>query len=320
MMAEPLTRLTPDAADEDRAAGRLPDFVIIGAMKSGTTSLFDCLCRHPRIYMCEPKEPMYFSRDAVYAKGEGWYRSLFAEAGADQLCGEASTCYTRAPHYADVPPRMYALLPDAKLIYIMRHPVERAYSHYTWVMQEHHMYGRDVDMTFEQALEHSREYLDTSMYIRQIERYLPFYDRSRLLLVLLDDFKADAKRVMGDCQRFLGVEAMDLTADGATRANVSDGQLLAKNKVRRGLDEFRRWPVVKQMIDLMPLGLRRGMRAAIQQRLQRSALAKRMIRQHKQRLSPLTAQTRARLLRELEGPTLELARFMGRDLPTSWYE
>src|SRR5690242_14831106 len=82
--------------------GRLPDFVVIGGMKCGSTTLFEYLCRHPDVFMCTPKEPGYFSREKVMARGEAWYRSLFADAKPTQLCGEASTCYTRWPHFGDV--------------------------------------------------------------------------------------------------------------------------------------------------------------------------------------------------------------------------
>ncbi|NER32103.1 MAG: sulfotransferase domain-containing protein, partial [Symploca sp. SIO1C4] len=76
---------------------RLPDFLIIGAAKSGTTTLYKYLCRHPQICMSNPKEPDFFAIDHIYDQGIDWYSSLFSEARLKQVCGEASTTYTRLP-------------------------------------------------------------------------------------------------------------------------------------------------------------------------------------------------------------------------------
>ena len=73
---------------------RRPDFMIIGAMKSGTTTLYHYIGMHPGVFMCFPKEPMFFSRDEVYARGLDWYFSLFREAREDQICGEANATLT----------------------------------------------------------------------------------------------------------------------------------------------------------------------------------------------------------------------------------
>ena len=78
---------------------RLPDFFIIGSAKSGTTTLYRYLCRHPNIFMSTPKEMSFFSKDKEYERGVEWYASLFADASENQLCGEASTTYTRWPLY-----------------------------------------------------------------------------------------------------------------------------------------------------------------------------------------------------------------------------
>ena len=106
-------------------AGPLPGFVILGAMKCGTTTLYDYLRRHDGVFLSTPKEPCFFADDRWYGHGEAFYRSLFAGARPDQLCGEASTPYTRREHGLAVPGRMPAMIPDAKLIYVVRHPVDR---------------------------------------------------------------------------------------------------------------------------------------------------------------------------------------------------
>ena len=109
-----------------------PDFIIIGAAKSGTTTLYQYLCRHPQIYMSTPKEPDFFSLDMNYHKGIEWYESLFDGAKPEQICGEASTTYSRWHQHPKAAERISQYLPKVKLIYIMRHPVDRAYSFYAY--------------------------------------------------------------------------------------------------------------------------------------------------------------------------------------------
>jgi hypothetical protein len=105
--------------------GGLPDFVIIGAMKSATTTLHEQLAAQAGIFMSEPKEPNFFSDEENWAKGMGWYRGLFEGAGDALLTGESSTHYTKLPDYPSALPRIRERLPDAKFIYVMRHPMQR---------------------------------------------------------------------------------------------------------------------------------------------------------------------------------------------------
>ena len=108
----------------------LPDFVIVGAMKSATSSLQEQLAAQPGIFMCTPKEPNFFSDADQYAKGISWYSGLFAEAPEESLMGEASTHYTKLPTYPGVVQRLKEHLPNARFVYVMRHPVDRLISHY----------------------------------------------------------------------------------------------------------------------------------------------------------------------------------------------
>ncbi|MBC7173545.1 MAG: sulfotransferase domain-containing protein, partial [Polyangiaceae bacterium] len=97
--------------------GRLPDFLIIGAAKSGTTTLFRYLINHSRVFDLAEKEPCFFDAEVNWGRGLDWYRNLFVGARDDQLCGEASTNYTRYPQVPGVPERIKRVVPDAKLIY-----------------------------------------------------------------------------------------------------------------------------------------------------------------------------------------------------------
>ena len=127
---------------------KIPNLFIVGAMKSGTSSLHNYLATHPEIYMSEFKEPQYFadlgkdiSRNQFPT--EEAYLSLFKNAGNAKIIGESSTNYSKIPEFTGVPQRIKAFSPEAKIIYIMRDPIERALSHY-WERVKRYLEGRDL--------------------------------------------------------------------------------------------------------------------------------------------------------------------------------
>lgn len=282
---------------------RLPDFLIIGAAKSGTTSLYAALAQHPQIFMSTPKEPEFFSKDSEFARGIDHYASLFRGVRGDQVCGEGSTTYTRWPHTGDAASRIAMHLPNVKMIYIMRHPVHRAYSHYA-----HHM-RLEVTMTFEQALERSSEYLDCGLYMNQIRRYLRHFPRERFLFLFLEDFRDDPAYALAKIQFFLGVDYQDL--DGAARIqNESGPDYFIRRKTTWKL---REWPLVSAIADRIP----EVVRAGAYQLLKASPLGKNLQRQYV--LPRMLPETRRQLLDFYREPNRELAEFLGRDL-SRWNE
>ena len=114
-----------EASSDDGAVGRMPDFIIIGAMKCATSTLHAQLALQSGVMMSQPKEPCFFSDDDKYALGVGWYKSLYGSAEPNDLCGEASTHYTTLPTYPPTADRLHRHVPKAKLVYTMPHPVER---------------------------------------------------------------------------------------------------------------------------------------------------------------------------------------------------
>lgn len=281
-----------------KSKGRLPQFAIIGAAKCGTTTLQRCLRDHPGIFMCEPKEPEFFSDDAIWERGETWYRSLFEDALPNQICGEASTTYTRWPHTADAAGRLCAMIPQAKLIYIMRHPVERAYSHYA-----HHM-RLGVTKSFEQALEDSDIYIDCSFYMMQIERYLRFIDRDQMHFMLIDDLKADRRGAITRVQEFLNVEVLPIW-EQEEAANVGGPDHYIRQQTTQRL---RAIPGMSAVADALP----RGFRDQVFDMIKVSPIGKAL--KQKVELKPMLPETRKRLLDLYAQPNAELEAFLGRDL------
>ena len=100
------------AIGESETMNRMPDFIVMGAMKSATSTLHEQLSEQEGFFMTEEKEPNFFSNDEIYAKGLEWYASLFANAAPGDLCGESSTHYTKLPTYPHTVARMRAALPQ----------------------------------------------------------------------------------------------------------------------------------------------------------------------------------------------------------------
>ncbi len=163
-----------------------PDFLIVGAMKSGTTTLQAQLVAQPQIFMTTPKEPNYFSDDAVYAQGPDWYAGLYADASPEALKGEASTHYTKLPTYPHTVSRLAAAVPDPRLIYVIRNPVDRAISHFIHEWSQGQMRG---DMT-EAFAQHS-DLVDFSRYGMQITPFLQQFGPGSVYLTSLEQLKTD---------------------------------------------------------------------------------------------------------------------------------
>lgn len=186
--------------------GALPTFILIGAMKCGTTSLHRYLGAHPQICVSDPKEPDFFLRRNE--KDLTWYKRCFQ--GAAQAYGEASTNYTKYPAFQGVPERMYRLLPDLKLLYLVRDPIERAVSHYA----HNRVDGREsqsVDEAFRPA--EDSHYLQTSRYHFQLSQYLEHYPEERVLVIESERLRSDRMHVLREIFAFLGVaEHVDAAA------------------------------------------------------------------------------------------------------------
>ena len=178
----------------------LPNFLIIGAQKSGTTSLYEYLRGHPHVFMSGVKEIDFFSDDRTWRRGQEWYASQFAGAGTAEVVGEASPSYSLYPCVSGVAERIRALLPDARFVYLMRHPVERMRASYANALAN----GTER-RSMEHALIFDACYRYTSAYALQLEQYLRFFDRSRILLLLADDLRERRAETLRRTLEFLGV-------------------------------------------------------------------------------------------------------------------
>lgn len=179
----------------------LPNLIIIGAMKSGTTSLHEYLSYHPDIFMSRRKELNFFVEHQEWSKGLAWYESHFTEAA--EVRGESSPNYTRYPIFPGVPERMYKVVPDAKLIYCVRDPLKRFVSHYL------HSYslGRE-NRSLEEVISNldGSPYLLCSQYYMQLAQYLEVYPASAIKVVVLEELQRTPQAILSEVFRFLNVD------------------------------------------------------------------------------------------------------------------
>jgi sulfotransferase family protein len=196
------SRRSPVPDHDPGAAGPLPTFLIIGGMKAGTTSLYHYVREHPQVFMPRYKAVEFFAGGVAWDRGIAWYRKQFAAAPPTALAiGEAANVYAKFPRYGGVPERIAAHIPDARLLYVIRDPIERIRSHYQHRVSE----GRE-DTPFERAVVENPIYVGDSSYAMQIERYLEHFPREQLLVILNEDLRADRAPTMRRVYEFLGVD------------------------------------------------------------------------------------------------------------------
>jgi hypothetical protein len=196
-----------------------PDFIVIGAMKSATSTLHDQLSRQDGFFLSTPKEPCYFSDDDVFAQGDDWYRSLFADAAGSDLCGESSTHYTKLPRHPLTVDRIAAHPSTPKFIYMLRHPVDRLVSHYV-----HDWSFNVVPDTIGAAIAANPDFVDFGRYAHQIRPYVERFGRERIHIVLFEHLLADPQRVLNDIGAFLGHDG-ELRWHEIEAANVSSARM-----------------------------------------------------------------------------------------------
>jgi hypothetical protein len=242
---------------------RLPNTFVIGAAKSGTTSLYDYLDQHPEVFMSPVKEPRYFAyaenppemagpgdeetnreSGAVYTLEE--YRALFAGATTESAVGEASPVYL---YDEDAPRLLHGQCPDATLIAVLRNPIERAYSHYLHLFQS----GREPLEDFGAALdaedervaagwEWSWHYRRMGFYGRQLARYLDVFDREQLHVYRFEELTDDPVGFAQAVYRAIGVDASFAPDTGIRRRATGVPQIDWLQQFIDTPDHFlRRW-------------------------------------------------------------------------------
>lgn len=229
-----------------------PNLFVIGAMKSGTSSLHDYLGAHPEIFMSSFKEPCHFVPELGRSKGLDWYLGLFAEGGNCLYRGESSVVYTHLPDHPGVPERLDEFSPGARYIYIMRDPVERAVSHYWHRLKSKRVVERR-DM--ETAFRENPVYFNYSDYPMQLRPYFDRFGTDRVLALTLEEMSHDTAAVMRSIYSWLGVDPDAVPADGFEKLRHVTPKVITQ-KVG-WLSRFRYSPLWTALGPWVPAGLRR---------------------------------------------------------------
>lgn len=304
----------------------LPNFLVIGAAKSGTTALYEYLKPHPQIFMSEIKEPHFFAMqgqevvfhgpkdqeyvDQEFVNTQEAYEALFADVVDEVAIGEASAFYL---YYAErTAPRIRAAVPDAKLIVLLRNPTKRAYSSYTHMM-------RDVreTMSFEDALKQEEtriqagwfpiwHYVNAGFYYENLKRFFDLFPQEQIRVYLQDDFKKDSSAIVRDVYEYLGVDP-DFQAEMGQSHNVS---YIPK---RRNLQRVRQFllqpnnPVKDAIKPLLPAKMRKRMVRSVANRIEEANF---------ERIA-IPPETHAHLIHIFQDDILKLQTLIDRDL-SAW--
>jgi len=222
---------------------KLPDFLIIGAMKSGTTSLYEYLSQHPQIDKPTHKEIYFFSTNQ-YKKGLQWYKAHFPlKHCKDKLTFEASTDYIFVPN---TPKRIHQRLPEVKLILLLRNPVDRAISHYYHEIQRYreHLSISEaleyedfrlppVESLFQHDIKISNynnnpfihfSYKSRGVYVNQIKRFFKYFPHNKIFIVNSEKFYSQTNDVMKQIYQFLEIDTNFLVKDMTPR-NVTSNSI-----------------------------------------------------------------------------------------------
>ncbi len=231
----------------------LPNFLIIGAQKGGTTSLYAYLAQHPNVAEALTKEVHYF--DYHYSQGLSWYKAHFPLASRmkDKITGEATPYYLYHPHAAS---RVQQLLPNAKLIILLRDPVERAYSHYnmgnkfnkenresfeTAVSEEEGRIRNDwkkmvANPGWESTNVQNFSLVDRGDYLPQILRWEAHFPKTSMLFLKSEDFFQDPVAITKQAWKFLGLEAIELANPDTKNKGMYKSKL--KPETRQQLEKY----------------------------------------------------------------------------------
>ncbi len=200
--------------------------LVVGVAKCGTTTLADMLREHPQVFVSRPKELHFFSTSRFVKRGMSWYEQQFTPGPEHRITCEATPAYT---YDRKALRRLTATVPDARLVAILRNPVDRAYSHY-W---HERRTGREEPITFEEALEREPErlarmgragkrrfaYVDRGHYLPELRRAARVHGREKLHVLLLEDLRADRAGTLAELFEFLGVDTAPASEISEHRSN-----------------------------------------------------------------------------------------------------
>lgn len=292
----------------------MPNFLVIGAAKAGTTALCQYLAEHPQIYFSPQKEPRFFALEGetITFQGPGdltrfryvtdveKYEQLFKNVTNEIALGEGSTWYLYLPKAAE---RIKHYIPDVKIIIMLRDPVERAYSNFSGLQREGVEPIKDFEVAIREESARIRNnwsptwhYKQKGFYYPQLKRYFDLFDHNQIKVSLYDDFKVNSRMVVQDIYRFLGVDDT-FNPDSSQKHNVSG---IPKNQL---LHQFLKQsnPLRGFLHSLVPAKLRQQVK-------------NNLINFNLDKLPPLSSEVRRQLIEEYREDILKTQDLINRDI------
>jgi Sulfotransferase domain len=202
-----------------------PNLFVIGAMKSGTTSLAQYLSLHPQIFVPNVKEPFHFSREENWEKGNDNYMKLFCDATNEKYLVDASTDYTKRPKYSNVSKRIYEFNPDSKLIYLLRDPFERLVSNY-----KHEIKRKRVSEKLSEVINNPNDIVFNSHYAYQLKPYIEIFGKEKIYIATFEEMKLNPKKFFKDLFEWLKIDKNFIPENKDEKFNVTPEKIVEINE------------------------------------------------------------------------------------------
>jgi Sulfotransferase domain len=202
-----------------------PNLFVIGAMKSGTTSLAQYLSLHPQIFVPKVKEPFHFSREENWGKGNDNYLKLFCDATNENYLVDASTDYTKRPKYGNVSKRIYEFNPDSKLIYLLRDPFERLVSNY-----KHEIKRKRVSEKLSEVIINPNDIVFNSHYAYQLKPYIEIFGKEKIYVATFEEMKLNPNKFFKDLFEWLKIDKNFIPENKDEKFNVTPEKIVEINE------------------------------------------------------------------------------------------
>jgi Sulfotransferase domain len=209
-----------------------PDFLIIGAAKAATTMLSSMLDQHPQAGIVQGKEPHFFSMDPVYARGWSWYQSGFQRCQGKSVLGDASTSYSRIRYHPKTVSRILRHIPNVKIIYMVRHPLDRIESAYI-----ERLASIDADHGYpsiNHAVRSEPMMIDSSRYWEVFDYYRQYFEEKYIKIIWFEEFISDTDNVFRGVCKFLGIDDNAVVDPKRAYQNTRADVLQAMNRINTG--------------------------------------------------------------------------------------
>ena len=286
------------------------DFLIIGAQKSGTTTLYHWLKQHPDIFLPEAKEILYFAKDEFYQQGDEYLNVFYRHYGGQKIAGGA---YVHMIYFPYVAERIYSYNPQIKFIALLRNPVDRAYSAY-WFARCN---GWETIATLEDALDKEEKrvhgpykdqaeltYLAHGRYAEQLQSYFNLFGRDRVMVLLTEELRDNSEKVVGRTLNFLGLpsntDSLDLSRD-SNRAATARFPWLQKIFLTQDV-WYKKWGRKALSPDI---------RSFIRERVSKKVI---LLNRRPFQYPPMDPSTRRMLVEHFKPYNEQLGQLIGRDL------